>query len=182
MRSAFIWTLLAIFGTALTGQALGQDSKTILEGAQRFCTEKYGDRLLGVTLNGENGFNCRFAAVEQVKAYKLTSPPPQPIWDLDGEDEDVTNSESASGVPNAVPVPAKSVRKARLHKRKSYRKRKRKYRKRKYRKRRYSARKASRRKRDPFVWFGRRWDGAKAKQNARNRIARRNKRKRRRAR
>lgn len=83
MRSAYILAFACIFGLEFLDQALAQERKTIVEGAQSFCAEKYGDRLLGVTLADENRFTCRYAAVERAETYQLPPPPAQPIWDLD---------------------------------------------------------------------------------------------------
>ena len=116
-----IWSLMAavIFSLLSVNVAAGEEKNPLLEGAQKFCATKYGNRLLGVTLEGESGFSCRFAAVTRTESFRLApqkqqSKSPennaqqakpqqggaqqaksQPAWDLDEEDESTASLASA---------------------------------------------------------------------------------------
>lgn len=158
MRACFLTVAAAIAWFILSGPATAQEKNQVLEGAQKFCAAEYGDRLLGVTIDGENGFACRFAAVEKVATYKLAPSEPKPKWDLDEEDEVATSgAASAASVAAAAKVAKvkkrkanrKSRARAKLRKKRRY-KRRAKARK---RKRLLRKRRALRKKRDPFAEF-----------------------------
>ena len=66
-------------------------------------------------MEGEDGFSCRFAAVEKITTYQIT--PPEPKWDLD---------EEAEAAAPAIAAPASKP--AKLKKKKAkVRKKKRRY-------------------------------------------------------
>ena len=154
-----IWSLAAAVTLALlnVSAALGEDKASILEGAQKFCAEKYGDRLLGVSLEGNAGFSCRFAAVTRTESFKLPTrqkeAKAQPAWDLDDDEEDAPDAtgsvEPASTEPSTATTTPGLVKQAPQTKPRTIKKRtakKRRYKRRRYRKRRYRGR-----KRDPFA-------------------------------
>ncbi len=146
MRAGYLTAAIAAVWFILVGPATAQDKNAVLEGAQKFCAAEYGDRLLGVSIEGENGFACRFAAVEKVATYKVAPTEPEPKWDLDEEDE-----ASAAAVAAKAAAAAKNKRRARakLRKKKRYKRAKLRKKKRLQRKR-----KALRtKKRDPFAEF-----------------------------
>lgn len=146
MRASFLAAVATVVWVLLSGPATAQEKNPILEGAQKFCAAEYGDRLLGVSIEGESGFACRFAAVEKVATYKLAPAEPEPKWDLDEEDET-----SASAVAAKAAAAAKSKRRAKTKLRKKRRYKRAKLRK---RKRLQRKRKALRtKKRDPFAEF-----------------------------
>ncbi len=181
-----IWSLTAavILTLIQASTATGQDNNPLLEGAQKFCAAKYGDRLLGVTVDGKNGFSCRFAAIARTESFKIASSgedaEAQPVWDLDEEEDpgasqssgataapqttasitpDSSERNAATALPGVVKVsPGAKPRKAS----------KRRYRKRRYRKRRYR-----RRNRDPFAAMFRNVRRASSRRKYRRRYVRR---------
>ena len=124
-----IWSLAAAVVIVMLTQvssAFSDNKKAILEGAQNFCSAKYGKRLLGVSVKGANEFSCRFVAVERTETYKIAvkskEPPKQaapkiaapkiaaakpakPKWDLDEGEE--PGAASSSSLPNtAIALPS----------------------------------------------------------------------------
>ncbi len=181
-----IWSLAAavILTLIQVSTATSQEKRGLLEGAQKFCAAKYGDRLLGVSVEGATGFSCRFAAITRTESFKIASSgeesKAQPAWDLDEEDEDGTAESSGTAstpittaaiapdtsdpkVLGASPIRAKAAPRA-----KSRKARKRRYRKRRYRKRRYR-----RRYKDPFAALFRNVRKASKRRRYRRRTVRR---------
>ena len=146
MRAGFLAAVATVVWVLLFGSAIAQDKNSILEGAQKFCAAEYGDRLLGVSIEGENGFACRFAAVEKIATYKVAPAEPKPKWDLDEEDE---ASSAAVAATAAAAAKAKRSAKAKLRKKKRYKRAKLRKNKRLKRKRKALRKK----KRDPFAEF-----------------------------
>ncbi len=146
MRACFLWAAAAVLWSFLIGPATAQDKTATQQSAEKFCAAEYGDRLLGVTMEGENGFSCRFAAVEKITTYQIEPSEPEPKWDLDEEAEAALPSEVAPAPPAAKP---KTLKK----KRAKLRKKKRSYKRAKVRnKKRHSRKKATRTKRhDPVA-------------------------------
>ena len=143
MRASIVWAAAAVLWSLLVGSASAQDKTATQQSAEKFCAAEYGDRLLGVTMEGENGFSCRFAAVEKITTYQIEPTEPEPKWDLDEEAE--------AAVP-AVAVPAakpKTVKK----KKAKVRKKKRRYSRAKTRTKKRTHRKTAKRtkQRDPVA-------------------------------
>ncbi len=148
MRASFLAAVATVVWVLLSGPTTAQEKNPVLEGAQKFCAAEYGDRLLGVSIEGENGFACRFAAVEKVATYKLAPVEPKPKWDLDEEDE-TSAATVAAKAATAAKSKSKRRAKAKLRKKKRYKRAKLRKKKRLQRKR-----KAVRtKKRDPFAEF-----------------------------
>ncbi len=169
MRAGIVWAAIAALWSVFYGSALAQEENTVLEGAKKFCAAEYGERLLGVTLDGEDGFACRFAAVEKIATYKLAPEEPAPKWDLDEEAE----AEAATAA-----VAAKAAAAAKLKRKRAKLRKKRRYKRAKLRKRRKQLRrqKALRaKKRDPFAAFMRKVRKATSKKK-RSRVKRKRKR------
>lgn len=159
MRAGILWAAVAVLWSFLSGPAIAQEENTVLEGAKKFCVAEYGERLLEVTLDGEDGFACRFAAVEKIATYKLAPAEPAPKWDLDEEAE--AEAEAAAA--------AKAVAAAKLKRNKAKLRKKRRYKRAKLRKRKRHIRrkKASRaKKRDPIAEFVKKVRRATAKRRS----------------
>ncbi|NNF77030.1 MAG: hypothetical protein HKN05_03280 [Rhizobiales bacterium] len=147
MRASFLAAVATVVWVLLSGPTTAQEKNSILEGAQKFCAAEYGDRLLGVSIEGENGFACRFAAVEKVATYKVAPAEPKPKWDLDEEDEPSATAAKAAAATSAAKSKAKA--KAKLRKKRHYKRAKLRKRKRLQRKRKTLRKKKS----DPFAEF-----------------------------
>ena len=175
-----IWSLAAavIFALLNVGAALGENKSSSLKDARKFCAAKYGDRLLGVSLDGKNGFSCRFAAVTRTERFKLPSSAKvaksQPAWDLDDEEGSSTaatttseaseETSSAALAPTLVQLPPQTKPQAA---------KKRNATKRRYKKRRSKKRRYRRKKRDPFAALFRNARKSAHRRKARRRHVRR---------
>ena len=165
MRAGFLAAVVSVLWFIFAGTATAQDKNSILEGAQKFCAAEYGDRLLGVSIEGENGFACRFAAVEKVATYKLAPAEPKPKWDLDEEDETSTSDVSAKAIA-APTVKPKHKAKAKLRKKKRLKRAKLRRKKRAHRKRLRKRKAVRSKKRDPFAEFMRKVRNATRKKRS----------------
>lgn len=153
MRANFLAVAASIVWFLLAGPATAQVKNPALEGAQKFCAAQYGDRLLGVTMDGEKGFACRFAAVEKVATYKIAPTEPKPKWDLDEEDEIAALPAKQTAVAKKAKTAKKIKRKRRA---KSKWRKKRRYKRAKLRnKQRYLRKRKAKRtkKKNPFAEF-----------------------------
>ncbi len=151
MRAGYLTAAIAAVWFILVGPATAQDKNAVLEGAQKFCAAEYGDRLLGVTLDGKDGFACRFVAVEKVATYKLAPAEPAPKWDLDEEAEAAAAATVAAKAAQAAKK--KRQAKAKLRNKRRYKRAKLRKRNRLLRKQRARAKAKRRKKRDPFAEF-----------------------------
>lgn len=173
-----IWSLAAAVILVLMNisATLGEDRDPSLEGAQKFCADKYGDRLLGVSLDGNAGVSCKFAAVTRTETFKLPSREPepkvakaQPAWDLDAEEDSVTGgngsgaTSTAALAPGLAALPSQAEPKTIKKKRAS---------KRRYKKRRTKRRRYRRRNRDPFAALFRNARKASVRRKARRHVRR----------
>ena len=178
-----IWSLAAavIFALLNAGAAHSENKSSFLKDARKFCAAKYGDRLLGVKIDGKNGFSCRFAAVTRTERFKLPSNPKvaktQPAWDLDDEEESApatqasaTASEASEETSTAALAPALVQLPPQT---KPLAAKKRSASKRRYKRRRSSKRRYRRRNRDPFAALFRNARKSAHRRKARRRQVRR---------
>lgn len=151
MRAGFLAAAIAVVLALFAGPATAQEKNPVLEGAKKFCASEYGDRLLGVTLDGRDGFACRFAAVEKVATYKVAPVEEAPKWDLDEEAESTVAATAAASTAKLKQDTKAKLGKKKRSKRAKLRKRQGLSRKQKARAR--ARARARAKKRDPFAEF-----------------------------